>query len=112
MSVSEALLKCYDCKSTIGWGSCTKEEKTCTINQERCLKVYVKVGERESFTKKCARITECETESSYHCKTGTSDSVCDINCCRNDLCNAGSHVGTNLAVLLGALAMFTLTVFC
>lgn len=107
---SEALLKCYDCKSTIGWGSCNKEENVCSINQERCLKVYLQDGERESFTKKCARITECEKDTSYHCDTGTSDSVCEINCCKSNLCNAGARVGTNLVVLFGAFAVFTVFV--
>ena len=103
--ILEALLKCYDCKSSFGWGTCPKKEILCNINQERCIKVYRKVGDLKSFTKTCARITECNARSSHYCRSGTQSSTCNIDCCRTDRCNVGSRVGTNL-LLVGAVISF------
>jgi len=83
-------LTCYTCSTTISWNGCAKSSHTCAPAFERCGKVYTKVGEVETFAKKCLLKEQCVTEANTTCMAAFKTMECEVHCCDTNDCNAGS----------------------
>ena len=105
-------LKCNKCNSAKSWDNCKSEEMTCPKGMnESCLKVFVKYGDVEGYAKYCGRKDYCDKDKNPTCKVSKSvvDAECSIQCCEDDLCNAGAAVKmSGIVVVACALALLVL----
>ena len=95
-------LDCYQCSSVTNWDDCKEEEMTCPRLMDRCIKAHVKYGETERFQKYCGIEAQCDTKINPTCKLAKAHgaSECSVNCCEDDLCNAGSTAGVSGMVMM------------
>ena len=101
-------LDCYKCTSASSWDDCKQEKMTCPSLSDRCVKVYLKYGDKESFSKYCGIEAQCDQKANPTCKLAEAfgASECTINCCEGDLCNAGSNIQiSGMAMLACAVAV-------
>ncbi|KAL9954168.1 hypothetical protein ACROYT_G041669 [Oculina patagonica] len=98
-------LVCYTCSTTISWNACATTSQTCHPAFDRCGKVYTKVGDVETFAKKCLLKKQCVKEANTTCKAATKTMECEVHCCDTDGCNDGStfHI-SGILLLTCALA--------
>ena len=82
-------LSCFSCSTTISWNACASTSQTCAPAFDRCGKVYTKVGEVETFVKKCLVKEQCVKEANTTCQAVFEAMECAVHCCDTDDCNAG-----------------------
>ena len=83
-------LKCYYCTSNDSWDACKTTSRECVAGEDRCAKVYLKVGSVKAFAKYCVPSAGCSKDGNPTCKGQIGSFECDISCCEGDNCNAGS----------------------
>ncbi|KAM7442735.1 hypothetical protein ABFA07_008381 [Porites harrisoni] len=94
-------LKCHDCKSTKSWEDCERVQgsstKDCSFKDAVCYKVHysTKEGGFNQYAKSCGPKSYCKKEANPVCKGHLGPSDCDVKCCDENLCNAGSVVTGN-----------------
>ena len=95
-------LECYDCVSTTSWDDCEQKKKSCSDVLDRCIKAYVKYGDIESYQKYCGLKAQCDKKINPTCKLAEAvgASECSVECCEDDLCNAGSTTGVSGMVMM------------
>ena len=96
-------LKCNQCASGKSWDDCKTKEMACPKGMdELCVKVYVKYGDIESYAKYCGSKDYCDKDKNPTCKLAKAvkDVECSIDCCKGDLCNAGSAAKISGIVLV------------
>lgn len=104
---SEALalknLKCHHCTSTKSWEDCKSVHNTSTatcrdtFNDAVCYKIHYATsdGSINKYEKSCGTKTFCQKESNPICRDHSGTPICDIHCCRENMCNAGSIAGVS-----------------
>ena len=93
-------LKCYDCLSTTSWDDCKATSKECVLGTDTCAKLYLKVGSTKMFNKYCTYSALCSKDTNPYCKGVFGSNECDVNCCDEDNCNAGSTSSISGILLL------------
>ena len=73
--------------------------------------MYTKVGEVETFAKKCLLKGKCVKEANTTCKDAFETMECEVHCCDTDDCNAGSTFRiSGILLLVCALASLMILV--
>ncbi|XP_001639331.2 uncharacterized protein LOC5519440 [Nematostella vectensis] len=110
-------LKCYSCASENSFDECHGriKEYECPEDFTRCLKAkwsLAIVGDiSDGYILGCARPTRCTAGNYTECNEGSGRVTCEINCCREDLCNqAVPRILSGLAVFLPFVS-FMLMIF-
>ena len=97
-------LKCHRCTSTKSWEDCERvhdsSTQDCFYKDAVCYKVHysTKEGGFNQYVKACGPKSYCEKEANPVCKEHLGPSDCDVNCCDENLCNAGSVITGNGAL--------------
>ena len=97
-------LKCHYCSSTKSWEDCERLQDSftsdCRYIDAVCYKVHYSTNEGgfNQYSKACGPKSYCKTEANPVCKEHLGPSDCDINCCDDNLCNAGSVITGNGAL--------------
>ena len=91
-------LDCFSCESHISWTDCTRNQKkgTCATDLDKCAKLYAR-GNGEVFVRGCDTSEECANQRT--CKS-LKLNECSLDCCDENLCNAGVIQMTGDLVLL------------
>jgi len=71
--------------------------------------VYTKVGEVETFAKRCLVKEKCVTEANTTCQAAFKTMECEVHCCDKDDCNAGPTFRIS-GILLVACALASLII--
>ena len=97
-------LKCHYCSSTKSWEDCERvhgsSTRDCSSKDAVCYKVHysTKEGGFNQYAKSCGPKSYCKKEANPVCKGHLGPSDCDIHCCDENLCNAGSVITGNGAL--------------
>ena len=115
---SDFALKCHYCSSTKTWEDCEdgSSTKDCFYKNAVCYKVHysTKEGGFNLYSKSCGPKSYCKKEANPVCKVHLGPSDCDINCCDENLCNAGSVItgnGALFATTTGVLLVIRLVMW-
>ena len=115
---SDFALKCHYCSSTKTWEDCEdgSSTKDCFYKNAVCYKVHysTKEGGFNLYSKSCGPKSYCKKEANPVCKVHLGPSDCDINCCDENLCNAGSVITANgafFATTTGVLLLIRLVMW-
>ncbi|XP_068707570.1 uncharacterized protein [Montipora foliosa] len=104
-------LKCYTCTSSESWDKCEEKSRACVAPfADQCVKVYFKAGPLETFSKSCGSDAYCEQATNPLCKDASGSFECKIDCCKGDLCNAGTATRIS-GILLLSCALVSLMIF-
>ena len=84
-------LQCYECLSHKSWDDCESRKEVKNCSYDRCFKGYADWQEdgssKKAYSKECSSTVKCKTATDKQkCKEGT----CKVDCCSEDLCNAGT----------------------
>lgn len=88
--------------------------KTCANTDDYCYKILTEVTHKDSnvmlntYSKGCATKTQCDNKEAqlfYQTCAKDSASACEMNCCADGMCNAGSNFVVSAFVLF-ACALF------
>ncbi|KXJ06318.1 uncharacterized protein LOC110233517 [Exaiptasia diaphana] len=87
-------IKCYECASTKDWETCNKAmtENTCYAGVNSCMKTKI-YAEGTSYAEHLKLCSNACTEEQIPLCNKEFHGVkykCEINCCKDDLCNEGS----------------------
>ncbi|XP_068722798.1 lymphocyte antigen 6S-like [Montipora capricornis] len=105
-------LKCYKCSSPESWDKCEGESTTCpALLADQCVKVYFKLGPVETFSKSCGSDASCKQETNPLCKDASGSFECKIDCCKGDLCNAGTATRISGILLLSCALASLMIIF-
>lgn len=90
--------KCYQCTSM---EECEMAKpKVCDNEDDRCYKISTDVTHKDSnvqlktYSKGCATKNQCDNKDAHlfhQTCSNDKDSTCDMTCCEDDMCNAGSN---------------------
>lgn len=104
--------KCYECASM---EECeAAKPKICPNDDDRCYKVSTEVTHKDAnvklttYSKGCTSKSQCDNKNAhfFHQTCAADDgSDCDMTCCEEDMCNAGSNFAVSAFALL-ACALF------
>lgn len=102
--------KCYQCTSM---KECEMAKpQTCPNEDDQCYKISTDVTHKDSdvqlktYSKGCATKSQCKDKDAhvFYQTCSEADSNCDMSCCEEDMCNAGSNfVISTFALLACAL---------
>ena len=98
-----ASLKCHHCTSTKSWEDCERvfnqSTAECTQEDSVCFSVHYRKGGSSQYERSCGLKSYCEKEANPVCSDEDGSSECDIRCCDDDMCNAGSVVGVSVLLI-------------
>ncbi|KXJ27058.1 hypothetical protein AC249_AIPGENE13756, partial [Exaiptasia diaphana] len=103
-------LQCYHCYSYESFHECdnNKELKSCEIGaMQRCSKVTYDLPIGKVYRKECIDLAYCKDNDRYCRQVTNGSDDCEVHCCKDDKCNAGSKVSSGVlcacALLMGFL---------
>jgi len=75
-----------------------------------CYKVHYFTKDKtiNQYTKSCGPKSYCEKEANPSCKTHLGESECEIKCCEENMCNAGSVTVSGIIVATSAFVAMVL----
>lgn len=99
--------KCYECTSM---EECeAAKPKVCPNEDDRCYKVSTEVTHKDAnvklttYSKGCTTKSQCDNKNAHFFHqtcADDADSACDMSCCEEDMCNAGSYFAVSAFTLL------------
>lgn len=103
-------LKCHHCTSTKSWEDCeqvfNQSTAECTQEDSVCFSVHYRKGGSTQYERSCGLKSYCEKEANPVCSDEGGSSECDIRCCDDDMCNAGSVISVSaLLITVGVFAL-------
>ncbi|EDO47756.1 predicted protein [Nematostella vectensis] len=100
-------LQCYHCNSYTSFADCHSNSEPVQCGWDtRCAKIFFKLPKTNVYRKQCINIAYCK-ERKRTCSRIADAVDCDVLCCKEDKCNAGSHITSGIISWACAL----LTVF-
>lgn len=108
-------IKCHHCTSTKSWEDCERVHGSstadCTQSDAVCYKIhYATNGGISQYAKSCEPKTYCQQKENPICKDHAGSTKCDIDCCDDDLCNAGSIIGVSIRLVAAGVLVAMLLV--